>query len=85
MYVGSDYELLNSSITCEQNTFSTCVAVSIIDDAFLENTESFTLSLIPLSERVNVANMVSTVFITDNDGVLVERMVWCFNSIGWGD
>ena len=44
------------------------VAVPLVEDGVLEDPESFSLDLSPLSTGVTVSDTPATVFIEDNDG-----------------
>ena len=72
MVAGSPLDFIPTSrlLTFEPYSSRMCITIDIVDDAAVENTESFTVSLSRtggLDSRVQLRQLTSTIEITDDD------------------
>ena len=67
---GIDFLVLNRNLTltATSNGSRGCFGIAIIDDAILEDTEFFLVSLMNSGDMVVVTNPFATVILVDNDG-----------------
>ena len=71
---GSDYaEVMSMTFTISSGStdgdMSECLDVSITDDALVEGNETFTVQLVVTTAGVTTGNDMTTVTITDNEGI----------------
>lgn len=76
----SDYPSLTTSVEFPAGVTEQTVVISVEDDPVLEGTESFSLTLSPLSAGVVADDTVATVVIEDNDGQLPSHLTHYYNA-----
>ena len=83
----SDYGAVSEDVLFEAGTsvMRQCVPIAITDDALLETTESFLLSLTSSVPRVVLGTSSGFVIIRDDDGRLIDKRLCVYLSVKlWG-
>ena len=65
-----DYTAVNVLLSFNASNNVACTTIDIIDDSFVENDETFTVTLDSVGNNVVISNKTGTVTILDDDGNL---------------
>ena len=70
---GSDYEEVNVTLTFSQDSGNRqCFTITILDNSVFEDEENFILMI--LTESTPVTTVNASVFITDDEGIIIISM-----------